>query len=507
VLMIQAILVATLMAPPTVDGEELSSLPGTVNWLEVRADLVSDINPDWLRSHFKGKLLYALRSRIEGGNFEGSIEQRRQRFLEIGKYYDLVELEGDRDLLPEILDAIPPAKRLISWHGPATDCSTLKQRLEEFSATAARAYKLVPMGRQPGDELAALSLLKLANRRDLIAYTTGKASFWSRLLSPYFGMPMIYGTLEKQSDLQGEPTIKQLIEEYNLPKLMPVKEIYGIVGDPVQHSLSPKLHNAAYRALGYPALFMPFHAESFTRFWHDVVEKSTLESLGISMKGFTVASPHKETALSEVAAIPSSMVQRAGSTNIFVRSNGTWKADTTDPAGVVEAMSRRGIRLAGKKVAVVGCGGSGRAIAAALDQAGVSVTLVNRGFERGLHATELLGLPFVPLSKFSANGYSLIVNATPVGRENGDLPFELKNLSQDAVIVDLVYGSHTTPLIAKALAMGRTAIDGREVLYLQVRRQFHLMTGQQMPAALALQLLDMKPSVSAEFLPNVGTHG
>jgi 3-dehydroquinate dehydratase/shikimate dehydrogenase len=252
---------------------------------------------------------------------------------------------------------------------------------------------------------------------------------------------------------------------------------------------------------------MPFHAESFSRFWHDVVEEGTLESLGISMKGFTVASPHKETALSEVAAIPSSMVQRAGSTNIFVRNNGTWKADTTDPVGVVEAMSRRGIRLAGKKVAVVGCGGSGRAIAAALDQAGVSVTLVNRGLERGEHATELLGLPFVSLSKFSAGGYSLIVNATPVGRENGDLPFELKDLGQDAVIVDLVYGRHTTPLIAKALAMGRTAIDGREVLYLQVRRQFHLMTGQQMPAALALQLLDMKSSVSAECLPNMSTHG
>lgn len=491
--MTQAILVATLMAPPTVDGEELSSLPKTVNWLEVRADLTGDINPDWLRLRFDGKLIYTLRSKTEGGNFIDSVEQRQQRFLEIGKYYDLVELEGDRDLLPEILDAIPPHKRLISWQGPATDCLTLKQRLEGFSATPAHAYKLVSMGSHPGDELAALSLLKLVNRSDLIAYTTGKASFWSRLLSPYFGMPMVFGTIGKQSD---EPTITQLIDDYNLPELMPLKEIYGIVGDPVQHSLSPKLHNAAYRALNYPALFVPFHAESFTRFWHDVVEAGTLESLGLSMKGFTVASPHKETALSEVATITSSMVKRAGSTNIFVRNNGAWKADTTDPAGVVEAMSQRGIQLTGKKVAVVGCGGSGRAIAAALDYAGACVTLVNRGLERGRHATELLGIPFVSLSDFSVNGYSLIVNATPVGRENGDLPFELTGLNQDAVIIDLVYGSHTTPLIAKARAMGRTAIDGREVLYLQVCHQFHLMTGQQMPADLALEILGMKPELS-----------
>jgi 3-dehydroquinate dehydratase/shikimate dehydrogenase len=191
------------------------------------------------------------------------------------------------------------------------------------------------------------------------------------------------------------------------------------------------------------------------------------------------------------------MVKRAGSTNLFVRKNGTWKADTTDPEGVVEAIRQRGIALEGKKVAVVGCGGSGRAIAAALDQAGAKVTLVNRGLERGMRAIELLGLPFVPLSEFSVKGYSVIVNATPLGRDNGDSPFKLKSLNEDAVIVDLVYGSRTTSLIAGARAMGRTTIDGREVLFLQVRRQFHLMTGHEMPADLALKILDMKTPVRA----------
>jgi 3-dehydroquinate dehydratase/shikimate dehydrogenase len=188
------------------------------------------------------------------------------------------------------------------------------------------------------------------------------------------------------------------------------------------------------------------------------------------------------------------MVQRAGSANIFVRKNGTWKADTTDPEGVIEGISRRGIRLSGKKVAVVGCGGSGRAIAVALDQVGAVVTLVNRGVERGLRAHRLLGLPFVPLSEFTVDGYSVIVNATPVGRNNSDLPFNLNGLSQDAVVVDLVYGSRTTALIAAARAQGRIAIDGREVLYLQARRQFHLMTGHEMPTDLGLKILGMKQS-------------
>jgi 3-dehydroquinate dehydratase/shikimate dehydrogenase len=491
----EAAIVATLMTPLKYAGEDLSSLPVTVKWLEVRADVAGDVNPDWLRKLFDGKLIYTLRSQEEHGGFVGYGWQRQRRLLKAAKDYDLIDLEGERDLLPELLEAIPPGKRLISWHGAATDCPTLKHRLEKFLETEARIYKLVSIGARPGDELATLSLLKLAGRPNLIAYTIGKTCLWSRLVALHFGMPMIFGMIESYSDLPWEPTVWQLIEDYNLPQLTPLREIYGIVGNPILHSLSPRLHNAAYRALGYPALFVPFPVESFRDFWSRVVEEGTLESLGICMKGFTVASPHKETALNEAGA-SSPIVQRAGSTNIFVRKNGMWKADTTDPEGVIEGLGRRGIGLSGKKVAVVGCGGSGRAIAAALDQAGAVVTLVNRGLERGLHAHRLLGLPFVPLSEFTVDGYSLIVNATPVGRNNGDLPFRLNGLSQDAVVVDLVYGSHTTSLIAAAQAQGRTAIDGREVLYLQARRQFHLMTGQEMPADLGLKILGMKPSLN-----------
>src|ERR1700759_5221345 len=100
--MSQATIAATLMAPPTVDGDELSSLPRKVDWLEVRADLAGDINPDWLRARFDGKLIYTLRSKAEGGNFAGSTEQRRQQLLNAARQYDLIDIEGERDLEPEI---------------------------------------------------------------------------------------------------------------------------------------------------------------------------------------------------------------------------------------------------------------------------------------------------------------------------------------------------------------------------------------------------------------------
>jgi 3-dehydroquinate dehydratase/shikimate dehydrogenase len=279
-----------------------------------------------------------------------------------------------------------------------------------------------------------------------------------------------------------------VIQDYGLPYIAPVTEIYGIAGNPVRHSLSPRLHNAAYRALGRPALFVPFYAESFSDFWREVVVSGKVESLGMTIKGMTVASPHKEAAVG-IADEISSMARRACSSNVFRRSNGDWVADTTDPEGVVLTLKERGIEVRGKRTAVVGCGGAGRAIAAALDQAGAKVVLVNRGAERARLATELLGLPYTLLSEFSVRGFAIVINATPVGRDDGQLPFELEELAEGAVLVDLVYGRRRSPLVANAIEMKRMAIDGRDVLFVQARRQFELMTGSRMPESVARKVL------------------
>ncbi|MEW6209841.1 MAG: type I 3-dehydroquinate dehydratase [Acidobacteriota bacterium] len=480
----KAILAATLSTSPLSSSDDLS-LPGEVQWLETRADLAGHIDAAWLRDRFGGQLLYTLRSRDEGGRFDGSNEERRRLLLEAARHYDLIDLEGERDLTPDLLSRIPAHKRIISWSGPPEN---LASRLDQFSSVKARAYRLVSRSRCAADDLAPLCLLKSLGRPDVIAYAEGHTGFWNRLVAARLGAPIIFGAIAKEKRGRGEPTITQLIEDYALPRLTTVEEIYGIVGSPVHHSLSPRLHNAAYRAHGRAALFVPFHVERFDSFWSEVVTSGTLEQLGLSIKGLTVVSPHKEEAMSS-ARVSSSMVRRAGSTNIFVRTNGHWTADTTDPEGVSLAIEERGIEIKGRRAAVIGCGGAGRAVAAALDEAGAEVTLVNRGRERGHLAVRLLNLPFVPLSDFSADGFSIVVNATPVGRDDGQMPFSIDGLSEDAVIVDLAYGSSATPLIASALARGQAAIDGREVLLIQVRRQFHLMTGKEMPDDLARSLL------------------
>jgi len=486
--MTKASLIASLITDPSPSGAELAALPGSVNWLEVRADLVGDLDPDWLRSHFKGRLLYSLRSQSEGGACADSLDQRHRRLTNAARVFDRIELEGARDLTPELLSAIPVEKRQISWHGPANGLAELKERFSQLSSVPAQSYKLVNRAEGIGDELMSLCLLKSLQRSDTISYSIGPLGFWSRVVALQLGAPAIFGLVPNGRVQPAKPTINKLIEDYGLPTLRPVTKLFAIIGNPIFHSLSPRLHNAAYRAMNYPALFVPLHVDSFSEFWHQVVEGTAFKSLDLPFAGLTVASPHKESALLTARQI-SPIARGAESVNILVRQNGHWNADTTDPDIVFMANRERGIQMTHKRAAVIGCGGAGRAIAVALDQAGADVTLINRGPERGNHAAELLGLPYIPLREFDAGGYGIIVNATPVGRDDDDVPFKLERMDEEVVIIDLVYGSRVTPLVANSLAREQIAIDGRDVLVTQVLRQFRIMTGKEMPVGVALEAL------------------
>jgi 3-dehydroquinate dehydratase/shikimate dehydrogenase len=493
--MIEASLIATLTKPPSTSGEELKALPDSVQWLEVRADLLGDLDPEWLRNHFRGRLLYSLRSRAEGGHFTDSGGSRHQRLAGAALHYDRVELESGSDLSESLLAEVPFARRLISWHGPCGDLPSLKARFERMSSVPASVYKLVARAADIGEEFVPLSLLKSLGRTDTIAYSDGPLGFWSRLVALHLGAPGIYGLVAQGAAIPREPTVNKLIEDYGLPFVRPSRKIFAIIGDPVFHSLSPRLHNAAYRAMDYPALFLPFHVESFAEFWREVVQSEIFDSLGLSIEGMTVASPHKEEALL-TAGMASPMARRAESANILVRNNGSWRADTTDPEVVYMASHARNVQMSRKRAAVIGCGGAGRAIAAALVQSGAGVTLINRGEERGKHAAQLLGLPYLPLPDFDAAGYDIVVNATPVGRDKDEVPFMIETLSDKVVVIDLVYGSRPTPLVGGTLAREQTVIDGRDVLLTQVLRQFLIMTGKEMPATVALETLGRRASAS-----------
>lgn len=446
-----ATLVAVLDAPPA-SGEALRSAARQASWLEVR--IAADAA--WLRAHFDGRLLYAA-----GGDEEKLIAASRQ--------YDFVALTPE-DCTSRVLEAIPAAQRVIT-----ASCDAF-----EALAIPARLYRLTVHAQRSGDELLPLRLLRMLGRDDVTAYATGPIGTWSRIVAPWLGAPFVFAALDE---------LERFTTSFLFPELPPVEELFGMVGHPVLHSFSPRIHNTAFREQQRPALYVPFHVENFDDFRTAILDTDAIQSLGFSLNALSIVSPYKAAALG-AARTKSAMVAHAGSTNFFRRgSDGTWIAETTDAEGVLLTLRDRGVQCRNKRVAVIGCGGSGRAMAAALHQAGADVTLVNRGVDRGHFARDLLGLPFLPLREFSGESFSIVVNATPVGRESDEISFPVDTLRRDAVIVDLVYRDRPTQLMNRTRGPGRITVDGWDMLVTQALRQFRLMTGSDMPERLARHAL------------------
>ena len=452
----RASLIADLSSPVSPDGRELSALPSSVEFVSIRPDTV---DPQWIRQHFGRQILF--------------------------------EINVEHDLNEELLSRIPVEQRIVSWYSEASDLAEMQSRFTAMSATPARFYKLVNTSRTVSEEFLPLHLLRSLGRTDVIAYAQGSLGFWTRLAALQLGAPAIFGRVAPGPDAS-EPPVAKLIQDYGLPDVRPVKELFAIIGNPIFHSLSPRLHNSSYRAMNYPALYVPLQVDSFADFWREFVQSKQLDAFGFPINGMTVGSPHKEKAFLTAKNV-SSMVQQTQAANILVRNNGWWNADTTDP-DVVYAANQQHVAVREKRAAVIGCGGAGRAIAAALAESGAGVTLINRGAERGEYAASLLGLPYKPLLDFDAEGYDIVVNATPVGRDTDEAPFKLDRLNSEAVVIDLVYGSRPTPLVDSTLARHQVAIDGCDVLVTQVRNQFRLMTGKEMSAALAFAVLGRQSS-------------
>lgn len=489
----RVILIATLTEPPA--AGELSAARGRADVLEVRADLAGELDPEALRRDFGGRLLYTLRSTAEGGRGPDAAESRRERLVAAAGRYDLVDLEAERDLGPSCLKGIAAERRVLSWHGPTADLDALRERCDRMLATPARYYKLVIGAESHQEALLPLALLHSLGRRDVLAFAGGRVGLWSRLLAPRLGAPLAFGALREASPgAPGQPGIERLREDYGLPELPSLHDLYGIVGRPIDHSLSPRLHNRLYAEQGLPALFLPFHAETFGDFWLDLVESGSLDVLGFRLSGLSVTAPFKEIAQA-VAGASSPLAERVGSANTLVRHSGVWEAESTDPEGIVGPVRERGLELAERPVAVVGAGGAGRAAAFGLARLGARVTLLNRGVERGRRVADELGVEFRPLADIEPERYSLLVNATPLGRDgNGELPFEPRGLPAGTVVMDMAYlPDGPTRLVREAAAAGCQAVDGREVLLHQAVPQYLIMTGQRLPLELGRRLLGLDP--------------
>lgn len=264
----------------------------------------------------------------------------------------------------------------------------------------------------------------------------------------------------------------------------------GVMGDPISHSLSPRLHNAAFDALGLDWVSVAFAVPAGA-----VPEVfAGLGALGI--RGLSVTMPHKEAAWAAVDE-RSAVADRLGSVNCVTVEAGRLVGDSTDGPGLVAALRRgQGFDPAGRACVVVGAGGAARAAVLALAEAGAGqVTVVNRSSDRAGIAAGLAGAVGRVGGPAAVAGADLVVHATPVGMAGspaveGDYPFDLDMLHAGQLVVDLVYYPARTPLLERAAARGATVANGLGTLVHQAAIAVERWTGRPAPLSAMWAAVD-----------------
>ena len=254
-------------------------------------------------------------------------------------------------------------------------------------------------------------------------------------------------------------------------------KIYGIVGNPVAHSLSPAMHNAAFAERGENRAYVPFPVED--------VDTALQGIRGLHIEGVSITIPHKETVMPYLDRIDA-VAAKIGAVNTIVceRHNGQRLlcGYNTDWLGAVRPL-RNLMDLTGTAVVVLGAGGSARAIGFGLLEEGAEVVVCSRTESRGRSLAEDLGCPWHPLDAIGEVQGRVLVNATSVGMgtQQDMSPVPVEVLPNFAVVMDIVYAPLTTRLLAEAQQCGCTTINGLEMLLYQGAAQFELWTGLQAP--------------------------
>jgi shikimate dehydrogenase len=263
--------------------------------------------------------------------------------------------------------------------------------------------------------------------------------------------------------------------------------LYGIIGDPVDHSLSPAMHNAAFAAAGINGVYLPIRPFSLP------LALSGLRALGF--RGISVTVPFKVEIMPLLDEIDP-VARQIGAVNTLVFTSKEAShlplctGYNTDWVGANQALAEE-LDLANSTVLIIGAGGAARAVGFGLRKAGANVLLTNRTETRGRHLAQQLGCDFVPTGELDAIRAEGMVNTTSVGMSPHDdaLPIHPDLLPHFSVVMDIVYAPLATKLLREASARGLRTVDGLKMLEYQAIAQFRLWTGRTPPTAIMRKAL------------------
>ena len=452
----------------------------------------------------------------EGGEYDGE-EATRVDFLNAvaandGAYLD-IELAA-RDRFAELL-ARPRETRpgvILSTHDFKGRPARLFNLERELNESGADVNKVVWMARSLRDNVEAFEILQ-RRQRPTIALCMGEAGILSRVLARKFGAFLTFATLAGDAGTApGQVSIHDMKRLYRWDALGPRTKVYGVVGSPVAHSMSPALHNAAFEQVGHDGVYLPMLVqpgyESFKAFMESFLAFEPLDLAGLS-----VTIPHKENALrylKEKGAEVEELADRIGTVNTIVveRAGASPKLRgfNTDYAAILDTItSALGITrddLKQYRVAVLGAGGTGRTAVAALAHYGATVVVYNRTKERADElAAEFDGrsgkVVAARLEKLCDSCCQVYVNTTSVGMhpnvdasplDGGDPP----KFTSDTLVFDTIYNPAETKLLRQAREAGAKTVGGIEMFVRQAAGQFEAWTQQPAPTDLMRRVVEEK---------------
>jgi len=375
---------------------------------------------------------------------------------------------------------------ILSAHNFETRFANIGKLYREILSLCPEAIpKLVYTANHINDCFEAFDLLHQTSG-ERIVFCMGEAGLISRIIAKKLGSFVTFASIDDQSaTAPGQLTIEQLRKLYRYDDIKSDTELFGVIAEPVGHSLSPAIHNACFAEKSMNKIYLPLLVEGgqseFDSFLHN-----TLFRKWLSFGGFSVTIPHKENALNFVRAnrgYIEPLAEKIGAVNTLIISRGgKLSAYNTDYSAALDAITEMlGISRADLKdmpVAVIGAGGVARAIVAGLSDAGAKIKIYNRTVTRAEKLADEFNCDFAPLDDLKNVDAKLLINCTSIGMypDVDATPVPQEYLKKDMAVFDTVYNPAKTLLLKEAKKKRAKTIDGVSMFVNQGMAQFKLFT-------------------------------
>src|SRR6202521_5965105 len=430
-----------------------------------------------MESHPGTVVIATCRRTVAGGRFRGSMASELDILAKAsGAGCQLldVELQTAIKSKPAQLQKLRGRSALILSFHDFRGTKRLDETLQKMLAVQADFYKIVSTATTLSDNVTMIKFLaKESDKHSLIGICMGEQGIISRVLGVRAGSVFTFAALSPdEKTAPGQVTAQELRNVYRIEQVDAATRVYGVAGDPVAHSLSPAIMNAAFRRENVNAVYLTLHAKTLKDLLSCVRE--------IPLHGISVTMPYKEAILKHLDNTDSHTT-KIGACNTVVRAqDGKLYGFNTDAAGVVRPLEQR-ITLEKAKILVLGAGGAARAAVFGLKERGAEVYILNRSAapaQKLAHQARARVAKRADLKKLS---FDVIINATPVGMGNTRESPLNENEINARYVFDMIYDPAETRLMKMAKERGAEVIPGIEMFVHQAARQFEIWTGKPAP--------------------------